>query len=815
VEKQRLRRDLSRTVQTLERKLDSFPRLCRLYEAFLSTNKEICVQRARYLTEYMKRSDTWFEPPVIRRAKAVAYILRNIKVEIYPDELIVGGITSKRVGAIIYPEFLALLLWPELDKLREREINSLQLTDAEIQELDREIFPFWQDKMLAEYADDFTSPPTPISLLGKFGLFLLTEVVGISHTAPDYEKILKVGVQGVIDEAREKIRNIDSSLAGDHEELAKRSFYKAVEIVAEGVIEFARRYQQEALRLAEIEANPVRRSELLEIARVCEKVPARPAASFREALQSLWFLQIALHQENNEQALCPGRLDQYLYPYYQRDLETGILTEEETIELLGGFFIKMSEFVPLSYGLFNIFFSGSPANPAVTIGGVTEDGRDATNNLTYLILETRELIKTRHPNLHARVHKNSPDKYLSRACEVIKSGGGMPALVNDEVIIPALVRKDIKEGDARDYVIIGCVEPSVPRKTFGSTDAALMSLPICLEMALHNGYSPAMLEEVGPQTGDPTRFSSMDDVLTAFRQQVAYLVEQMVIGLNALGIAHRELYPSPLLSAIIEGCLAKGKDVTAGGAQYNFTGVQGVGVADVADSLAVIDQLVFKEKRIAMDELLQALEDNFEGHERLHQLILNRVPKYGNDEDAVDIYARKVAEIFCQEVARHRNPRDGVYLPGFLSMTTHQGFGNFVGALPSGRKAFEPFANGVSPCDGWDRKGPTACLKSVAKLNHSLATDGVSVNLKFNPDYLRGAEGTNNLSSLVRAYFGLGGMHLQLNVVDKQTLLDAQQNPGKYPGLMVRIAGYSAYFADLTREVQDEIISRTDHGLPR
>jgi formate C-acetyltransferase len=324
-----------------------------------------------------------------------------------------------------------------------------------------------------------------------------------------------------------------------------------------------------------------------------------------------------------------------------------------------------------------------------------------------------------------------------------------------------------------------------------------------------------MLEEVGIQTGQPTGFRSMDDVLTAFRRQVAYLVEQMVIGLNALGIAHRELYPSPLLSALIEGCLAKGKDVTAGGAIYNSTTVQGVGVADVADSLAVIDQLVFREKRIGMDELLQALADNFEGHERLHGLILNRVPKYGNDEDAADMYAQKVAEIFCQEVARHRNPRDGVYLPGFLSMTTHQGFGKFVGALPSGRKTFEAFANGLSPHDGWDRNGPTACLKSVAKLNHSLATGGVSVNLKFNPDYLRGAQGTNNLSSLIRAYFALGGMHLQLNVVDKQTLLDAQQNPGKYPGLLVRVAGYSAYFADLAKDVQDEIISRTEHGLPR
>ena len=798
-------------VVTSRRTLDSLPRLSRLYNRLLIAKKEVCVQRARFLTEYMKGQGVWFEPAVIRRARAVARILRKLDVNIYPDELIVGGITSKPVGAIIYPEFIGLLIWPELDMLREREVDSLQISDEEIQELNGEIFPFWQDKLLADYADDFTAPPTPLSLLEKFGFFLLTEAGGISHTAPDFEKILGVGVQGLIEEAKATIRDMDSSSAADSEELRKRPFYQAVQVVCEGVIEFAQRYRQEALRLAELETDPARKSELMEIAEVCKRVPAQPASSFREALQSLWFLEVALHQENYEQALCPGRLDQYLYPYYQRDLERGVLTEEEAIQLLGCFFIKMSEFVPLFGESIAIFFSGFPTNPAISIGGMTQDGLDATNRLTYLILETRDLLKTREPNIHARVHKESPDEYLSMVCEVLKGGGGMPALVNDDVIIPTLTGKGIKEEDARDYVVIGCVELSVPRKTFGSTDAALMSLPICLEMALNDGYSPVMLEEVGVKSGDPRQFRSMEDVLSAYRRQVAYLVEQMVIGLNALGIAHRDLYPSPLLSATIEGCLEKGIDVTAGGAVYNFTGVQGVGMADVADSLTAIDQLVFREKQTTMDELLQALEDDFEGHERLHQLILNRVPKYGNDEDLPDMYARKVAEIFCQEVARHRNPRGGVYLPGFLSMTNHQVFGKLVGALPSGRKAFETFANGISPYNGWDSKGPTAALKSAAKLDYLLATNGVAYNLKFNPGYLQGAEGTANLSSLIRAYYGLGGMHLQVNVVDRQTLLDAQKNPQKYPGLMVRVAGYSAYFTDLTRDVQDEIISRTEH----
>ncbi|MBE0481334.1 MAG: formate C-acetyltransferase/glycerol dehydratase family glycyl radical enzyme [Dehalococcoidia bacterium] len=800
-------------VETAEKAgIDNYPRLARIHKALVSSRREVCVERARYLTAYMRSPQAWFEPPAIRRAKAVAHILENLKVTICPDELLAGSLTSKRVGALVYPEFIGLLVWPQLRELGDREIDPLRISEDEINELDRDIFPFWQGKVLADYADKYTSPPLPISLLEKFGFFLLTEAGGISHTAPDYEMLLKTGLEGIIAETARKVEEIDTSLAADPDQLPKRSFYLAVQIACRGVIEYARRCGREALRLSGLETDPVRQAELAEIARICEKVPARPAESFHEALQSIWFVELVLHQENYEQALCLGRLDQYLFPYYQRDVENGVITDVQAIELLGCLYVKLSEFVPLFGENIAIFFSGFPANPAITVGGLTPDGRDAVNKLTYLILRTREVMMTRHPNIHARVHRNSPVEYLEKAAEVIKTGAGMPALVNDDVILPALMEKGISEEDARDHVVIGCVEISVPRKTFGSTDAALMSLPICLEMALNNGYSPVMLEEVGPRTGDPRAFKSMDEVVEAFHRQVGFLVEQMVVGLNALGIAHRELYPSPLLSSVIDGCMQKGKDVTDGGAIYNFTGVQGVGVADAADSLAAIDRLVFTEKVFTMDELLKALEDDFEGHEKLYQAIMERVPKYGNDEELPDMYARKVAEIFCREVSKHRNIRNGAYLPGFLTMTTHKGFGKFVGALPSGRKAFETFANGLSPCDGWDVKGPTACLKSIARLNYLLAANGVSVNLKFSPDYLKCEKGTQILSSLIRTYFELGGMHLQFNVVDRQTLLDAQKSPEKYPTLAVRVAGYSAYFVDLTREVQDEVISRTEHG---
>ncbi|MDM7999213.1 MAG: formate C-acetyltransferase/glycerol dehydratase family glycyl radical enzyme [Dehalococcoidia bacterium] len=793
-----------------ERKLDRYPRLARLHSELLTARKAVCIERARYLTEYMRGPHVWFEPAAVRRARAVSHILEKLQAKIYPDELLVGNLTSKRVGAIIYPEFLGLLIWPELGNLDKRGGNSLHISQAEIEELDKDIFPFWPDKVLVDYADDFISPPMPVYLLGKFGFFLLTEAGGISHTAPDFEKLLKVGLNGIITEARQRMADLDGPLGADPDELRKRPFYKAVEIACQGVIQFANRYRAEALAMAEAETDKARKAELLEIARICGKVPAGPAETFHEALQSLWLLEVALHQENYEQALCLGRLDQYLYPYYRRDRERGVLTRDRAIELLGCLFIKLSEFVPLFSDYLAPFFSGFPANPAITIGGLTPDGEDATDELTYAILDTREVLKTRHPNLHARIHGKSPDAYLKRCVEVLKSGGAMPAFVNDEVIVPALVRKGIQEEDACDYVVIGCVEISVPRKTFGSTDAALMSLPICLEMALRNGYCPAVKEKVGMETGDPLRFSGMDELVQAFRRQVSWLVEQMVIGLNALTLAHEHLYPSPLLSALTGGCLDNGKDVTAGGAVYNFTCVQGVGTADVANSLAAIDRLVFSEKKLTMEQLLKAMEDNFEGHEDVYRL-LSRVPKYGNDDDLPDSYARLVAGIFCEEVARHRNTRGGLYLPGFLSMTTHEGFGGFVGALPSGRKAFQTFANGLSPCDGSDTKGPTACLKSITKIDYSLAAGGVSVNIKFSPVDLSGDEGTQILGALIRGYFELGGMHLQVNLVSRETLLDAQRNPEKYPDLMVRVSGYSAYFVDLTREVQDEIIARTEH----
>ncbi|MBN2098541.1 MAG: formate C-acetyltransferase/glycerol dehydratase family glycyl radical enzyme [Dehalococcoidia bacterium] len=793
-----------------ERKSDRFPRLARLHEELLKSPKSVCIERARYLTEYMKAPHVWFEPPVARRARAVSHVLKNMSVKIYPDELLVGNLTSKRVGAIIYPEFLGLLVWPELGNLADRGGNSLQISQAERQELENEVFPFWPDKVVADYADDFTSPPMPVYLLGQFGFFLLTEAGGISHTAPDFEKLVKVGLNGIMAEARQRIADLDGPLGTDPEELRKRPFYQAVELACQGVIDFARRYQAEALALAETESDRTRKAELLEIARICGKVPAEPAKTFHEALQSLWFLEVALHQENYEQALCLGRLDQYLLAYYRHDLKEGVLSKERAIELLGSLFIKLSEFVPLFSDYLAPFFTGFPANPAITLGGLTPDGEDATNDLTHAVLDTREVLKTRHPNLHARIHEKSPVGYLQRTVEVLKSGGAMPAFVNDEVIIPALVDKGIREEDARDYVIIGCVEISVPRKTFGSTDAALMSLPICLEMALHNGYCPVPQKKIGVETGDPLGFSDMDDVVEAFRRQTSWLVDQMVIGLNALTLAHEQLYPSPLLSALTGGCLDEGKDVTAGGAVYNFTTVQGVGTADVANSLAAIDRLVFVEKQVTMEQLLKAMEANFEGYEDVYWLA-NRVPRYGNDNELADRYARLVARIFCEEVARHRNTRGGLYLPGFLSMTTHEGFGRFVGALPSGRKAFQTFANGLSPSDGSDMKGPTACLKSIAKVDYSLATGGVSVNMKFSPIDLSGEEGTQILSALIRGYFELGGMHLQVNLVSRETLQDARQNPQKYPDLMVRVSGYSAYFADLTKEVQDEIIARTEH----
>ncbi|MHA1595659.1 MAG: glycyl radical protein [Candidatus Baldrarchaeia archaeon] len=780
-------------------------RIRRLRERMLSKKPKICIERAKYYTESMKKTEG--QPMVIRQALALANVLDKISVNILPDELIVGTMVSDPPGAIVYPEGIGLSILPEVPAVRNRKLCPLDITDEDAKILKEEIAPYWMNRNLQAYGTSIM-PKKTNELFWLASIFVLTEIAGISHVAINYPRLLKTGFKGILELVSEKIRKFEEMEECGPEDIEKAQFYKAARIAAEAVIRFGKRYAAKAEELADSEKDERRKEELLEISRICKRIPENPPETFHEALQFVWLTQVALHQENYEQAISMGRVDQYLYPYYVRDMERGILDRDKAVELVACFLIKANELVPLFNSMVMEYFAGQPTNMSITLGGTDENGNDAVNELTYVFLDAAMLVRMRQPNIHVRVHKNTSPEFLKYLAEYIKSGVNNIALFGDEVIIKALTRLGVPEKEARNYSTIGCVEFAPFGNSFTSSDAALFNIALCLDLALHNGYSVMLRRKLGPETGDPRNFKSMDDVIEAFRKQVAYFVKHMCVGCNCLEIANQVVKPTPLLSLCVDGPLEQGKDITLGSAKYNFIGVQMVGLADVADSLAAIEKFVFKEKKITMEELVEALKTNFKDREDLRQMLLNEGPKYGNDDDEADKYAKLVAKIYSEEVMKHRNVRGGIFIPGAYPMTTFVPFGRFVGALPSGRRAGEPLSNGVSPASGSERKGLTASMRSVTKIDFSMYPNGVSYTVTITPDLFAGDEGTEKLAALIKTYFEMGGMHMHFNVVDVNTLIEAQKNPERYRDLVVRVAGWSAYFVELTKEVQDQIIRR-------
>lgn len=772
----------------------------KLRTRLFSGEDEVCVQRTRYLTESFKKTEG--EPIIIRQAKALYNILAKIEIHIYPDELIVGNITSKPLGAGIFPEFIGYRILAELDTLETRETNPFKISDSEKKEL-QQIMQYWDGKTVYDIARTYMSDECK-HVMDSIGVFILTEIAGISHIILNYPKILTSGFEGIKAEAVRRL-----ATAEKEGNIVKRDFYNAVIIVCDGVCEFARRHAMLATELAKKEKNPARKKELELIANVCTRACRVPTTTFHEALQTIWFCQIVAHIESYEQGISLGRFDQYLLPCYLEDIKSTRLTKEKAVELLCCLFIKMSQSIPLFDSEVTVAFEGMPTNQGLTLGG-TLNGRDATNPLTYLVIEAIKRVKTRQPNIHLRVHKNTPRALLRESCASLGKGASQPSMFNDMAIVPALVSKGIAKSDAENYATVGCVEISVPYKTYGSTDAALLNLSFCLETALNGGKGRILPDVCSIPVDDAKKFSSMDDVLRAFRKQVEYFVRQMCEGAAAVEKAHQIFKPTPFLSSFIDGCMEKGEDIIFGSAVYNFTGVQGVGIADVADSLAAIDKVIFQAKASTMVELIDALDNDFEGYDEL-RIKLRKAPKYGNNRPLPDKYFRLVGEIFGKEVEKYTNPRGGKYLPGFLSMTTHRAFGFLTGALPNGRKAGLPLSNGISPSDGNDISGPTSMLQSAAKLNNIYSANGPALNVKFSPSVFKGGR-TEPVIDLVCTYFELGGMHLQVNVVDKETLLDAKQHPDQYRDLIVRVSGFCARFVDLSEKMKDEIIARTEYG---
>lgn len=779
-----------------------------LRDEIVHSKPTVSIQRAKFYTESMKQTES--EPMIIRHAKALAHVLENIPVRIIPNELIVGAIVEKTPGSMVYPEGVGLRIVPELADLRTREPNPLIVTEDVIRILEDEIEPYWVEKSIQAYAEQITPQRIMDRLYeGAASSFILTEIAGIGHVSINYPKLLSMGFKKFADLADRRIFEFEERLASDPEAINKILFYRAAQISADSIVKFAQRYADRAAEMATEEEDITRKAELEAIVEICTWVPANPPRTFREAVQFVWFTQLALSVETYDgQAISMGRIDQYFHPYYEQDIQKGLLVRERAIKLIQDLWIKVNGLCPLFDSMVELFFGGLLNTQAVTCSGIDENGDDVTNELTYIILEATKQLGLPLPNVHIRIHKKSPPELLRKLAEIIASGTNNIGIFNDEVIVKSLTRKDIPIQEARNYATVGCVELAPFGTSFTSSDAALFNIPLCLELALNNGVSSALGEKIGPETGKAVEFQSIQDVLAAFRTQLSHFVKEMAMGSNCFEAANIAMKPTPFLSLCVDDCFQKGQDITTGSARYNFTGVQGVGMADVADSLAALDQLVFNQKKLSMEELLDALQEDFKSNEDLRQLLRHRAPKFGDDDPLADKYAKLVAQIYSNEVGKHQNIRGGAFLPGMYSVTSHTPFGYMTGALPSGRKAGEPLSNGACPAAGSGKNGLTAAMRSVAKVDYSLYANGIAYTVTLDPNIVAGEEGLDLLASLIKTYAELGGMHIQFNCVDSATLLAAQENPEAYRHLVVRVAGYSAYFHDLAKDVQDEIIER-------
>ena len=784
-------------VKAIEEKEGS-QRFKRIKKELLSTPVYLCPERAYLITDYFKHHDDRTEPMVIRKAEALHHLLRHKSVRIYPDELIVGNMGSHRISCLMQPELSSVFLSSDLLWIGRRKTNPLRIAWRDRLKLLFRIFPYWLVRNMPFRAFFPRFPQLLRYVVEQLNAtyYLINEAGGIGHFLPNYEKMLRVGVKGYLEAMEGK--------EGD--------LHRAARIACEGLVEFAKRLAQEAERLAAEERDAGRATGLNEIARICYKVPYGPAETLHEALQSLWLTHMAVNLEGLNSAVSFGRMDQYLYPYYRRDLDEGRITPERTRELLLCFSAKATEHVFLLSEKVSQYHGGYLVVQAAVVGGMDREGNDAVNDLTYLLLDVMEESGLRDPNYQARVHADSPEDYLRRVAEVARQGNGVPAIFNDGAAIASLVSHGYPLEEARNYGVVGCVELALPGNSFFSTDAALFNLPLCLELALNRGRRLKGRRRVGSAAPDPTSFTNIDQVIEAFRVQVEYMVTRMIGDLQVIEKGNCNYHPTPLSSMLVDGCLESGRDVTAGGAFYNSSGIQGVGVADVADSLAALDEVVFQQHKYTMAQILKALRNNFTSSPEIQAGLLN-APKYGNDHALSDGYADLAARIFHSALARHCNTRGGPYVPGFYSVTCHVAFGRRVGALPSGRKAGEPFAASLGSCNGRDRLGPTALLNSVAHVDSNLAPNGYALNLRFDPHTLAGDRGVNILVALMKGFFDSGGMEMQLNVLDPEMLEDARSNPGKYPALVVRVSGYCAYFDDLPDDAKQEIISRTRLGV--
>lgn len=793
-------------------------RIKAIRQSLFEAEYSICLERPSLLEDFWRSPKfNKKEHSLIQRAKALAYVFSHRKPVIYPNELISGNMSSKRIAANYYIESASSSIIEDIFSLEDRAVP-LKLNQAE--KLKLLSLTLRHSTKSVAYKAFFT--PKRISKLSSTILnakrFIVTEEAGVSHQVGNYQKVVHEGLGSVADAAK-KCLETGRTPSGNLLDSDQHAFYESIGIIIQGVRQMAENLANEATRLAkDVNQSEQRRSELLEIASACRRVPFHPARTLQEGLQACWIVHVCLNLEDFEQGLSFGRIDQVLYPLYLKDIQTGRLSNQGATELLASFELKACETIPLLSKRMDPFFSGNTVGQGITLGGTDAEGNDVTNTLSGLFLDAFAQIRTREPNLHARVHKGTPKWFLDKAVTLLRMDCGSPALFGDAAIIEALEHAGMTKAHARDYAVIGCVETASQGRTYNSSDAALFNLPICLELALNEGKqfsnSSILKKRIGAKTIPVNKMNTFADVVAAYTEQIKDSVNEAVTVINWLEESYKISRSSPVNSSLTNGCLTKGRDVTWGAADYDFTSVQAVGLADVGDSLFAIKKLVFDEQRMTLSELVAILKNNFSGHEPLRVELANRFPRYGNGNRQVDQMLQVAIDAFSNAVTAHTNTRGGKYLAGIYSMTCNVAYGKVTGALPNGRMAGQPLANGLSPSNGADRLGPTALLRSAASLDSKNWANCVNLNIRFDKKTVQGKSGFNALSAMFNSYLiDQKGMQVQVNILDAGTLKKAMADPSAYPGLLVRVAGYCAYFQELDPEVQQEIISRSEHGL--
>ena len=762
----------------------------RLKQSMLDSEPTISSERAVLFTDYVK--EHWSESVMLRLAGAFAHVLDNVTIRIEPEELIVGNMGPTPRSCQVFPEYSWRWIEEELERFDKRRTERFSISDEDREKL-REVFKFWDGKSTAEIAG--TVMPEESIQASKAGLFTIgAPGTGIGHVIVNYKNVLKKGFLRILDEIEGK--------EGD--------YYDAVRTEIIAVLRFTERFSQLASELAEKEIDEHRKSELLEIARICKKVPAEPAGSFYEALQSFWFIHLLIQTESNGHSMSTGRFDQYMYPFYEADIKKGRVDKEGALELLEMLWVKLTSLIKIRNEYYSVAFAGHPMFQNLTIGGQHADGSDATNDLTRLILQATANIRVTQPSVSFRWHKNTPEDVKLQVVDVISKGLGMPGLFNDDAIIPMMIEKGTDSSEVHEYSVLGCVEPIIGGKSDPRQNIGYVNLPKILEITLNNGKDPKTGELVGRETGDPQSFKSFDELWLAFEEQIDYTIEMLTLADRVAAGVLAENTPTPFISSLLDGCNESGKTMQEGGAVYNSGGIMGVGIAIVADSLEVLRKYIFEEKELAMEDLLQILANDYEGHEELRVRVENDPSKYGNDIERVDILARDTGRAFCNSIQSRMTTRNGPYHGALFSVSMYIPQGEVLGATPDGRKAGYMISDGVSPTQNRDVNGPTAAMKSVARLDHALCYNGTLYNMKFTPDFFDTESRRRKFISMVDAYFGMGGFHVQYNVVSRETLEDAKVNPMQHRDLIVRVAGYSAYFIELDPFVQDEVIARTE-----